>query len=117
ASTAALDFLDSLGPDAVRQYDRDLARRAASELAEAFGTALPFPPALQAAMVTIRPPGEWSGTQEEADRLHRLLRDRHAIEVPVFPWGGTCWIRISAQVYNELDDYRRLARAVHEVCR
>jgi isopenicillin-N epimerase len=117
ASTAALDFLDSLGPDAVRQYDHDLARRAACELAEAFGTTLPFPPTLQAAMVTIRPPGEWSGTQEEADQLHRLLGDRYAIEVPVFPWGGACWVRISAQVYNELEDYLRLAQAVREVCR
>jgi len=112
ASTAALDFLDALGAEAVRRYDRDLARDAARELAEAFGTDLPFSPDLHVAMVPIRPPGAWAGTQEEADRLHRVLRDDHAVEVPVFPWGGACWVRISAQVYNEPEDYRRLARAL-----
>ena len=30
-------------------------------------------------------------------------------------WGGRLWVRVSAQYYNELDDYRRLADAVAEL--
>lgn len=30
-------------------------------------------------------------------------------------WDGRLWVRVSAQYYNELDDYRRLADAVAEL--
>ena len=38
-----------------------------------------------------------------------VLRE-HGIEVPVLPIDGKLWVRISAQVYNELPDYEALAR-------
>ncbi len=42
---------------------------------------------------------------------YRLI-DEHGIEVPVLALGGSLWVRISAQVYNEIEDYARLAQAV-----
>jgi selenocysteine lyase/cysteine desulfurase len=36
-------------------------------------------------------------------------------QVPVSCWGGRLWVRVSAQLYNELEDYRRLAAAVTEL--
>lgn len=47
-----------------------------------------------------------------AGSVHAALRSRHAIEVPVAYAAGRLWCRISAQIYNELADYRRLAEAV-----
>ena len=32
--------------------------------------------------------------------------------MPVMPFAGRLWARISAQAYNEMDDYQRLAHAV-----
>jgi isopenicillin-N epimerase len=40
-----------------------------------------------------------------------LWRD-HRIDVPVNALAGGLWARISAQIYNDMDDYRRLAEAV-----
>lgn len=50
-----------------------------------------------------------------AAALHALLRERYRIEVPVLCLRRRHWVRISAQIYNELDEYRRLAAAVVEV--
>jgi isopenicillin-N epimerase len=44
--------------------------------------------------------------------LRGWLRDAHAIEAPVVAIGGGLWVRLSAQVYNEIGDYARLAEAL-----
>ena len=48
------------------------------------------------------------------DATQTRLWDAHRIEVPVVPWPA--WprrlIRISAQIYNDLGDYDRLASAL-----
>lgn len=48
----------------------------------------------------------------EMDELTSRLRHHHAIEVPVFSWAGRRILRLSAQRYNRLDDYRRLVDAL-----
>jgi hypothetical protein len=40
--------------------------------------------------------------------------DKHRIQVPFFTIKGTLWLRISAQAYNQMPDYERLAEAVLE---
>ena len=53
------------------------------------------------------------------DPLQLALFDRHRIEVPVPPWPAPPrrLIRISAQVYNEIGQYERLAAALREELR
>jgi isopenicillin-N epimerase len=53
------------------------------------------------------------------DPLHRDLLERDGIQVPVYGWparpalgGAHRYLRVSAQRYNDLDDYRRLAAAL-----
>lgn len=112
----ALDFLNGLGPKslgaaAVRAHNRDLAAEAATLLSAAWNSEAGAPAAMRGAMATLRLP--LSGTTPEAAAgFHDRLIDEHAIEVPVLALGGSLWTRISAQVYNEIEDYARLARAV-----
>jgi isopenicillin-N epimerase len=57
------------------------------------------------------------------DPLHDVLQADHAIEVPVYPWPQTGehgrepfrLLRISAQVYNSIADYERLAAVLGEL--
>jgi isopenicillin-N epimerase len=63
-------------------------------------------------MATIRVPGVRDATQESAQALHDMLIDRDQVEVPVIAFAGALWARISAQIFNELADYERLAEAV-----
>jgi isopenicillin-N epimerase len=44
--------------------------------------------------------------------LQLQLATAHRIEVPVVAWGGRAYVRLSAQVYNRIEDYDRLAHAL-----
>lgn len=59
--------------------------------------------------------GQQPGTgpsQADAAALNLLLRRQHKIEVPVACVAGTLFVRISAQIYNSMDDYIRLRDVV-----
>ena len=63
-------------------------------------------------MAAIRIPSHEPATPERAQALHDRLFDRHQVEVPVIAFAGALWARISAQIFNEIADYERLADAV-----
>jgi len=50
----------------------------------------------------------------DRDPLTLLLRDQYRIEVPVSPWPQAPGrvLRLSAQAYNRVEDYERLAAAL-----
>ena len=98
--------------DAIHQHNRDLARGMATELAAQWGTGLAVDPALLGSMATVRLPLDGPATLERATALHDRLIDRHGVEIPVWALDDALWVRLSAQIYNEPEDYRRLARAV-----
>ena len=47
-----------------------------------------------------------------AERVHDSLWTGHRIEAPIVPFAGRLWLRISAQIYNDMDDIERFAAAV-----
>jgi selenocysteine lyase/cysteine desulfurase len=49
--------------------------------------------------------------------LQDLLHSRFRVEVPVKTIQAVLYVRISAHIYNALDDYWRLASAVLELSR
>jgi len=54
---------------------------------------------------------------EGAATYRRTLAHDHRIMVPVYVFAGALWLRISAQIYNTPDDYRRLATVCRELLR
>jgi isopenicillin-N epimerase len=112
AVTAALDFVEAFGAARYRQVLREQAAAAAALLCRHWAVELPAPPAMFSAMVTLPLPGDELATEENAKRWHDRLWAQHRIEVPVLAFNQRLWVRISAQVYNELSDYEALARAV-----
>ena len=112
ALPAALDFYRQMGDGALRARNHALACEAGRRLAAAWKTTVGAPDAMVGSMAVVRLPGNRPGTLEAAAAVHdRLWRD-HRIEVPVIPFAGTLWIRVSAQIYNEMADYERLAEVV-----
>jgi isopenicillin-N epimerase len=57
----------------------------------------------------VRLPGATAGDREAARRLAARLRDDHNITAGVMVLDGGIWLRVSAQIYNQIEDYRRLA--------
>jgi isopenicillin-N epimerase len=68
------------------------------------------------AMASVRAPKAVQpaspATIVDAQRLHDRLYEKHRIEVPVIPFDGRLWIRLSAQIYNQREDYMALASAL-----
>ncbi len=117
AVPAAIEFLRGLGPTAARDYMHKLAVGAVEGLARAWGTALPAPKNMLAAMASIPLPDTQERTMADARRLHDRLWEHHRIEVPVQCIDNRLWVRISGQVYNQPEDYAPLADAALEELR
>jgi isopenicillin-N epimerase len=112
AAPAAIAMLRELGFDAVRRYNHDLAWSAAKMLAAHWGTPFTTPESMIAVMATVPLPERFGSTRDDAFRLRDALLFEDRIEIQLHAARGRLWVRISAQVYNELSDYERLAEAV-----
>ena len=117
---AALQWGASLLPggwDELRDCNRMLAGAGRTLLAGRLNVPLPCPNELLASMATIvlpealqQPPPDGARFDPVQSRLHA----EHHVEVPIVRWGEPKqrYVRISAQAYNSIDDYRALAEAI-----
>ncbi|HEX4955304.1 MAG TPA: aminotransferase class V-fold PLP-dependent enzyme [Thermoanaerobaculia bacterium] len=112
AAPAALALMRELGVEAVRAYNHRLAWEGAQLLAERWGSSFETPETMIGTMATVALPARLGGTREEANRLRDALLFADGIEVQVHATRGRLYVRISAQVYNDLGDVERLAAAV-----
>jgi isopenicillin-N epimerase len=128
ALPAALRFLEGLLPGglpALRARNRALALAGRKRVADALGVALPCPDAMIGAMASLPLPAlpglpaAQGNSALALDPLHDALFREHAIEVPVLscPAHPGRLVRISAQAYNEIEDYDRLAAALRALAR
>jgi isopenicillin-N epimerase len=119
----ALRFIGSLLPGGwadVMARNRALALAARKILCRALQQPEPAPEDCIGALASVPMPD--AGPDEElSQKLHeygiqRRLREKHRIEVPIFPWPQppSRLLRVSAQLYNSLPQYELLARAVLE---
>jgi isopenicillin-N epimerase len=100
----------------LRMRNRALALQARRLLAGALGVEPPAPESMIGSLAALPlPDGNTDGAVwPRKDPLYEALFERHRIEVPVFSWPKPPrrLIRVSAQLYNTIDDYHRLAAAL-----
>ena len=118
-------FMDSLLPGGwpeLLSRNRSMCLMARELLCSRLGIEKPCPDSLIASMATIPLPTPdeipvitYKGTGPVKDRLFR----EHGIEVPVWFWGDPPMhiLRISAQLYNSIEQYRALGEAMVTVLR
>ena len=63
-------------------------------------------------MITVPLPERLGRTRDEASGLRDTLLFEDQIEVQLHSWRERLWVRVSAQVYNDLSDVERLAEAL-----
>lgn len=112
AAPEGIAMMEEIGVERIRTWNHDLAWKAANLLAARFGTTLGVTEAMVGTMATVPLPEAYGSTREEGQRLRDLLLLEDRIEVAVPAWRGRLWVRICAQIYNEMSDYERLADAV-----
>jgi isopenicillin-N epimerase len=122
----ALRFMGSLMPGgwpAIQERNRRLALAARDVLRRALPQEIPAPDECIGSLVSLRLPDSRSTEPSRSplylDPLQDELLERYSIEVPVIPWPQPPQrlLRISAQVYNSLPQYERLATALDELLR
>ncbi len=59
-------------------------------------------------MATLRLPAGVEPTRDAAKALRKCLLANHRMETQIFPFAGALWLRLSAFVYNEFEDYSPL---------
>ncbi|MGH8023504.1 MAG: aminotransferase class V-fold PLP-dependent enzyme, partial [Limisphaerales bacterium] len=120
----AIRFIASLAPDGwpgVMARNRALALAARRILCAALQIHEPCPDEFIGSLAAIPLPDAASGALPRLPLneypLQDALRQKHKIEVPIIPWPAPPkrLLRISAQLYNSLPQFKRLAGAVVEV--
>lgn len=112
AAPEGIAFMRELGLEEVRAHNHGLAWDAARMLTERWGTDLATDEAMVGTMATVPLPASFGTNKEDAARLRDALLFEDRIEVQVHAWRGRLWVRVSAQVYNDMSDIERLAEAV-----
>ena len=109
----AIEFMGALFPGGwpeLMRSNHEKAIEGARVLRETLGIPIPAPASMLGSMVALPLPD----ARDEGDNLNARLFERYRIEVPVMPFPA--WpkrlIRISAQAYNQPDEYVRLAEAL-----
>jgi isopenicillin-N epimerase len=110
AVPAALDFFGAAGWPEVRRHNNDLARVGAGLVAERIGTSFAGCDGLAGSMRLVPLPAPL--TESGARALETRLLEHHGVVVPATYHGGWRWLRVSAQLYNTVADYERLADAL-----
>lgn len=115
------------GEEQIRSYCRDLARTGGQKVADILGTEVldnEEHTLTDCCMVNIRLPltvGEGNAvTPDCRDKVVPWLLDTLMKEynsyMQIYPFQGGFWVRLSAQVYLELEDFEWAGRTLKEVC-
>ena len=116
---ATIEYMENMvygGWPAIMKHNHDLAMEGRRILCERLGLDEPCPEDMIACIATLELPegGDAGIPLHEPDPLHKVLQDKYGIQVPVWSWESPKgrYIRISAQLYNHIDEYHYLADAL-----
>ena len=112
AAPEGLAMIHELGFEKILSYNHRLAWEAACYLSDRWKTKLTMPESMVATMATIPLPERMGKSKLEAMHLRDRLLFEHKIEIQLHSWKERLWVRVSAQIYNDMHDIERLADAV-----
>lgn len=114
AVSDALEFCERLGGNTLRTRNTALAAQATALLTTRLGTEAGAMPGMAAAMGLVRLPLRAEATQAQAMVMREKLFAA-GTDAPVNLLAGALWLRISAQAYNGIADYERLAEILSSI--
>ncbi len=109
AVSAAIDFIEALGVERYRAALRSGMREAAACIAKGWKVTPGAPLEMYGSMVSFPLPVAEAATPESVARWRLKFLQQYKAEAPLFAINGRLWMRVSAQVYNDLSDVAVLA--------
>ena len=113
---ASANAHDSFGGSELMERNRLLALEGAEVLRDSLSAAASGPPEMRPAMAALSF-GDAPADVHVPMSLRRTLVQEYGVIVPIHAFAGKIWLRISAQIYNQIDDYHRCAEAVRAAVR
>eukprot|EP01126_Amoeba_proteus_P046177 TRINITY_DN5204_c0_g1_i3.p1 TRINITY_DN5204_c0_g1~~TRINITY_DN5204_c0_g1_i3.p1 ORF type:complete len:360 (+),score=62.89 TRINITY_DN5204_c0_g1_i3:317-1396(+) len=115
----ALEWRKNITDDAIFTYNNNLCLTAGHFMAKAWNTTLPIPDSMTASLVNVQIP---CNSLSDPTKCYTWLEPEiylwlfsKNIWALVFPdTHGKYYVRLSCQIYNELDDYVRVMKAIDE---
>ena len=83
-------------------------------MAKRWNSKLDAPEEMIGTMISVAVPEKLGASHEDSLALRETLLFEHNIEVHMYAWKERVFARISAQIYNDMDDVERLIMAVAE---
>lgn len=112
-------FGEKTGEEAIMGYNKELARKGGQLVANILGTEVLDNEELtlgECAMTNVRlPVSSGKCSDNVADCLNRTMDLRYDIAVNVYYYRQALWVRLSAQIYLELQHFEAAGRALMEV--
>jgi len=108
ATPFALDTLGAAGVEVLLERNTALVNEGAGLVAAALGQQSPSPTSI--AMITLQLPRRLAWDIESARALRQRVADDIGAEIMTTMARGSAALRLSAQAYNRVEDYERLAR-------
>jgi len=103
----ALKMLKDIGMDKIWEHNHKLVMQGSGLIASKLGTECATDDKHTGFMRAIRLN---MGAEKAAEWTEALLQN--GFVAPVIPVGDQAWVRVSAQIYNNLDEYMQLAEAL-----
>jgi isopenicillin-N epimerase len=105
---------EEFGGEALMANNRRLASEGAEEIATALSARIAGPESMRGSMAALLLRVNCDSVEGAAEYRHKLAQE-HRIMAPIYVFAGALWLRVSAQIYNTPEDYRRLATACGEL--
>lgn len=115
----ALAYRESVGGEnAIQEYCHNLAVQGGALVAEILGTSVleNEERTLTASMVNVELPLTDAAPAEMIPFFTHALVYEHNTMIPVFQIGSRMYARLSAQIYTDLEDFRKAAEALKKTC-
>ncbi|ESO93218.1 hypothetical protein LOTGIDRAFT_161769 [Lottia gigantea] len=114
-----LEFWQRIGLHDILQHNHCLAVDAGKLLVQSWKTQLMAPENMFGSMVLVELPAQRDRdkiTYDDAEAIQNTLYHNYNIEVPIKVVGKRLCVRISAHIYNRIEEYEKLAKAILEIC-
>ncbi|CAI2167619.1 4213_t:CDS:2 [Funneliformis geosporum] len=114
---AALEFRKKIGgEEKIRNYCKKLAIEGGKKIASILGTEIIGPENVIQNMVNIRLPILVSNKEFSEKKFIDLMLNNYNFAVAIFEHNGHWYIRASAQIYTDIDDFEKVGHIVKEIC-
>lgn len=110
----SIDFYNSFGQENIINYCHNLALEASNLIAKKIGAEIIAPPNMTANMVSFCLPKSKKLQNSDAEELRKYFYHNYGIEIPFMNISDDILFRISAQIYNYIEEYEYFIEKMNE---